>query len=157
MLYAEVGLPARPDAYDVPGVQRDLAKIAFNVLLFHDDPATAPQAVLRSARREGFHEFELRDAMDLLAQLRARHAPIDDYFYKGHALALQYEDSCIAEDIMFSLIRGGIPFIPVHDSFIVPKRHESALGHHMNEAYCKHVGQHPIIKRKEAPAPGTTS
>lgn len=157
ILYAKVGLPARPDAYDVPGIDRDLAKIAFNVLLFHDDPATAPQAVLRSARRGGFHEFEYKDAMDLLAQLRASHAPIDDYFYKGHALALQFEDSCIAEDIMFSLIRDDIPFIPVHDSFIVPARYEPALGSHMNEAYCKRIGQFPIIKRKVAPAPGDAS
>lgn len=157
MLYAKVGLPACPDAYDVPGIDRDLAKIAFNVLLFHDDPATAPQAVLRSARREGFHVFEYKDAMDLLAQLRAKHGPIDSYFFKGHSLALQYEDSCIAEDIMFSLIRNGIPFIPVHDSFIVPARYESALGFHMNEAYSKRIGQCPIIKRKAAPVAGAAS
>lgn len=156
MLHAEVGLPARADAYELPGVPRDLAKAAFSVLLFHDREGTAPHAMFNSAKDKGF-EITYEDGRKILAMMRAHHPAIENYFFKGHSLRLQYKDSCIAEEIMFSLIRDGIPFIPIHDSFVVPKRHESALGHYMNEAYCKHVGQPPIIKRKEAPAPGSTS
>jgi len=156
MLHAEVGLPARADAYELPGVPRDLAKAAFSVLLFHDREETAPHAMFKSAKDKGF-DITYGEGKRILAMMRAHHPAIEDYFFKGHSLRLQYKDSCIAEDIMFSLIRDGIPFLPIHDSFVVPKRHESALSHHMNEAYCKHVGQFPIIKRKEAPAPGTTS
>lgn len=147
LLYAREGLPACNDAYALPGniSDRDVVKIAMSVLLFHDNEKTAPNAVLLSAKQNG-HAIKFDEAKSLLAALREKHGPIAKYFHKGFALSLQHEDSCIAEEIMLNLIKQGIPFIPIHDSFVVPERHEAELRRQMTEVYRKRTGQLPIIK-----------
>ena len=50
----------------------------------------------------------------------AAYKPIADMFFSGHGNCLQYNDSCIAEQVMLKFARQeDAPFLPVHDSFIM--------------------------------------
>ena len=61
-------------------------------------------------------------------------------------LQAQYLDSCVAEDVMLSLLKLGITCLPIHDSFIVTVSHYSILEKQMYESYQKVMGAPIAIK-----------
>ena len=50
---------------------------------------------------------------------------------------MQYEDSCMAEDVLLAGVKENIVTLPVHDPFIVRRQHEDFLRHQMIASFVK--------------------
>jgi hypothetical protein len=44
-------------------------------------------------------------------------------------------DARMAENVLTSLLKKGVPALPIHDSFVVANRHESRLSEAMEMAF----------------------
>ena len=64
---------------------------------------------------------------ELSQRILDKHHAIEDAFYSGQGLRLQYIDSQLAEQVMLHFANKGVPVLPVHDSFIVAAQHEQEL------------------------------
>jgi hypothetical protein len=139
--------PAHP-AYDPKKepyrTRRSLFKTAFNAIL-NDDTG-----------RFRFEEADLATARHLGLTLRAirqtlfrKHPLLKQVAGTGVGLDLQFIDSQIAEHTMIILMRQGIPCLPVHDSFIVPRHQASQLIKAMRGAFRAATGHDPALKDVE--------
>ena len=70
-------------------------------------------------------------------------------FFKGYGGLLQYEDSCMAEDVLLAGVKENIVTLPVHDSFIVRRQHEDFLRHQMIASFVKRWGRKPKINESD--------
>lgn len=83
---------------------------------------------------------------DIVAAFEAQHAPIQKWFQHGRGLRLQAIDAEIADAVLHALAMRGIPCLPIHDSFIVPRSAEAALGEAMILAYDGQLGKRTRVK-----------
>jgi len=149
LLYAKAEATLDGDAYTIEGVERPIAKRAFNIIINALNYRSALGAVAAAIRGQfydaddGYDYFDgdiyqdetaCREAKSLIAALKARHRPIGQYFHTGVGLRLQYMDSVMAGNVMRSLRKQGIVLVPVHDSFIVQFANEGQCREAMNEA-----------------------
>jgi hypothetical protein len=74
------------------------------------------------------------------------HPVMRDVFATDIGLQAQYLDSCVAEDVMLSLLAYGITCLPIHDSFIVTASHYSILEKQMYESFNKVMGAEIAVK-----------
>lgn len=119
LVYALFGRWPDGDAYDVPGIERSLAKRAFNILINAESLRGAYGAIrkhLKIARPSG-----------IVRAIRQRHASIAPAFHSGTGIILQRHDSEIAMTVLKLLARDGITALPIHDSFVVQARHALTL------------------------------
>jgi hypothetical protein len=72
---------------------------------------------------------------ELLNLLYSKHSNIKHYIKQKVGLKLHFEDSSIADSIMSFCSSRGIVVLPVHDSFLVIKRHEDQLIQIMTRAF----------------------
>ena len=121
LIYARAEKRLNGDAYTLPGWDRSVAKRAFNILINAPNYQAALGAVAAECNGDRHR------AAGLIQDLRDRHAPIATHFHTGVGLELQNQDAEMARGIMARLSRQGIGTLPVHDSFIVKRRHEAAL------------------------------
>ncbi|EPO2880110.1 hypothetical protein ACT7SV_001175 [Vibrio cholerae] len=77
----------------------------------------------------------IEDCSSVIRLIKKTNQQIIDWFTGNKAAKLQNLDSRIAEHIMLSLVKLNIPFLCIHDSFIVPKQHTKALISAMGEAW----------------------
>ncbi len=56
---------------------------------------------------------------DLRQRILNTHKPIQHLFFSGIGNRLQFEDSCIAENVMLQFQKMDAPTLPVRDSFIM--------------------------------------
>lgn len=144
--YAIAGLPA--------GVDRELVKRAFAQLLNGTDKTKRAPAGCAERLPKGISWARL------LRIVEAHHVPASNWLRCQRGLELQAIDSDIAATVVHFLALRGIPCLPVHDSFIVPRRHERTLGETMILAYQGQVGRHttapgmPAIKGWSSPSIG---
>lgn len=93
--------------------------------------------------------FNRRDYPDDLPDLKATykmfkeyHADIADLFCSNNiGLKLQRWDSSIAESVVDTMTRAGVPVLVVHDSFICSKKEEAFLYDTMIKAYHYHASR----------------
>ncbi len=85
----------------------------------------------------------------LLCRAKLAHPDIADDIGSGKGRMLQNLDSRIADAILTSLMAENIPALPVHDSFIVPQRHENRLRELMIGEYEKVLKFKPAITKKK--------
>jgi hypothetical protein len=155
MLYAERGLTSPDDAYEVDRFTRDDGKIAFNVAVNDGRGRGGLIATLLYRRRKidprtGLPRWTLgpKETAELVDGMLAKHAPIADALGTGAGRRLMNLDSRIALDVLKGCERAGIAALPVHDSFIVPARHESKTAEIMEEAFARvFKGSKPCIVR----------
>ncbi len=164
LAYAECGLPPPAEPYGVPGFERDLVKIAFNILLnssgrpgarheIASKPAMAHALLgVRRYDHESLVDFGRRlaaadpryaqraslTADQLIKALLEKHAPISAMFFTGAGARLQRRDSDIAEAVMAAMRRQGVAVLPIHDSFLAPASKAHLLEEAMIEAAEKH-------------------
>ncbi|KRB64681.1 hypothetical protein ASE07_27820 [Noviherbaspirillum sp. Root189] len=69
-----------------------------------------------------------------------------EFFYQGHGLTLQFEDSQIMESILTRATSIKTPVLPVHDSVICPVESIEQIMTIMEEAYKKIVGFEPNLE-----------
>ncbi len=109
----------------VPGANsdsdiRDLAKKTFLALLNSESLRTLEPKNF-SSDRYGMTKAEFR------RQVIAAFPMLPGVFGSGIGVKLQREDSELAERVMSPFIEEGIPILPIHDSFIVARRHVNKL------------------------------
>lgn len=131
LIYRLAGGKPDGDAYDLPGRDRSLCKVAFNVMVNAKPRTSALKAVAQRIGGKG----ALKKATDIVEALEARHASIADFFHSGIGLRLQNVDADMAERTVLRLRKQGIPSLPIHDSFIVRERDREPLLEAMNDAF----------------------
>lgn len=148
LLYAQQGLPIPADCYDVPMFDRDHIKLALVILINANTLQAAALTLAASIENidrenDGFEllgksdkptALHLKHAHSLIKAVKARHKPIQDSFHSGVGVRLQNIDANIAEAVWWTMCQRGIVVLPVHDSFIVQKRHADMLKALMIEA-----------------------
>jgi hypothetical protein len=150
MLFHRAGVRLDFDPYCVPGLDgpfvRELGKRTFNRLI-NKKSAKSGMSVTMNGRKE--HRYQLPKGVSFRAYFRQfvqRLEPIAQWFGTGVGLELQREDSDLAVAIIARMERSNITVLPVHDSFIVPKRYSGDLKEAMREAYKDKYGFYPEIK-----------
>lgn len=119
------------DAYTLTGWDRKLCKRAFNILL---NAPTYQEALGAIASRIGEPNARSQAAR-LIADVKARHAAVARFFHSGVGLLLQAVDADMAEAVLIRLLRQGVVALPIHDSFIVARRHEGTLREAMEASF----------------------
>lgn len=142
LCYALDGQPLAPevDPYAIPGLEgtvlRDLAKRGYNQLL-NGTKATYKAPPGCAGRLPPGMTWN-----QLLQQIEAHHRPIAHWLRCQRGLELQAIDAGIAEQVLSFLAYRGIPCLPVHDSFILARRHEEVLGETMMLAWHGQIRKH---------------
>lgn len=147
--------PHDPYEIDGPATSDIIRKVAKKLLLVMVN-AKRGEAVKKAWvwHRDRYDNFtkEERDkimALDIdevIAKIKKHNKSIASYFSSNEGIRLQYEDSMIAERVMMTLSKQGILSLPVHDSFVVQKRHGTALQQAMKDAFMQRFGVEPKIK-----------
>lgn len=152
-----IGDPYQLDDYLHTKVMRKVAK---NALLVMINAKTEKQAL--GALRKKFipsmknsditldaSDHTFLDSLDMKAVMRAianKHLAISKYLFAGVGRELQNKDAQIAEMIMIKLLKNGIPCLPIHDSFIVPRRADAILLEAMREEFKNVFRVYPFIE-----------
>jgi hypothetical protein len=84
--------------------------------------------------------------LSLLQRVKETHNQIAGYINSGAGCKFQNLDSRITEAILVRMTDMGIPCLPVHDSYIVPRQHEDRLRDVMVGEYKAVLGFEPVIK-----------
>ena len=83
---------------------------------------------------------------ELKTAILKAHQPIAHHFFTGIGNRLQYEDSCLAEDVMLSFAKIDAPALPVHDSFIMHRGYGGELEEKMRKAFFERYGRNIPVK-----------
>ena len=135
-----------------PRKLREAAKIGFGQLVASDPdmrPIRRPEHKHLFPTASGYTAF--------LAELETAWSAIGPWLRSGRSLELQFIESGITDSIIAALTEQGIPCLPIHDSFIVPRSAEVTLGRLMREVYGDRLAQrtnvvaHPLIKGWSSP------
>ena len=140
LLYAKIGLPMPfDDPYsleNMPTGTREVVKRSLLTIINAKDRKSALQSIRKQIREKKFTLPKgINKIEEIIAPFEDKHKPISEYFFSGQGVYLQKLDSQIAEHIMLTLAKKGIPALPLHDSFIVSHHHEKALKIIMHEAF----------------------
>lgn len=151
MLRAGKGLSPVEDAYFIPEFSekndRQLVKIAAQVILNCTNDSKVLSAFHRGVRSEG-RKCAPEKAREIISAISKMHGCLSEYFGTGVGLKLQRTDSDICARILLALAHKSIPCVPVHDSFIVARRHAGTLAKIMRDKYVDAIGQEPVLKHK---------
>lgn len=153
MLYHQEGNDYKEDPYDAFGgtkEERKLYKLATLAMVNAEDEKHAVKGIRDILRKEDGIKFKLTNAdlEPLIERFKEVHPDISKYLCSDVGCELQNKDSVITDAILTRLTDDGVPCLPVHDSYIVPARHEDLLRQAMVEEYEKVMGYQPQIDRK---------
>ncbi len=125
--HLEIG---REDAYNrvLDGQHRDIVKEAFNAMIQASTPLQNCPSDLN------LDPIEM-SWPELKAKFLNAHKPIAHLFFTGLGNKLQFEDSCIAENVMLHFTKMNAPALPVHDSFIMHYAYGGELEEAMRRAF----------------------
>ncbi|QEG40783.1 hypothetical protein [Roseimaritima ulvae] len=82
---------------------------------------------------------------EVVAAVVSRHRPIEDSFCDDVGMRLMRIDSDIAMEVFDHFAQLGVPCLGVHDSFIVPAKHERTLREVMTNFYAAKLGFEPEL------------
>lgn len=153
MLYHQEHNDYQEDPYNAFGgskEERKPYKLATLAMVNAPDEKTAVKAIRDLLRGEDGIKFKLTNANiePLIERFKEVHTDISKYLCSDVGCELQNKDSVITDAILTRLTDDGVPCFPVHDSYIVPARHEDLLRQAMVEEYEKVMGYQPQIDRK---------
>jgi hypothetical protein len=86
----------------------------------------------------------------IIKAFEKKHEAIKNWFFTGKGVELQYWDSQIAVEILLTLVKEGVPCLPLHDSFIVSEPQENGLRGVMSKAFHKVTGRYPKMDAKDS-------
>jgi hypothetical protein len=150
MLYHMEGIDYRDDPYraicDRPD-ERKIYKLVQLIAITAEDESAAIKAIRDQLRKNGVWE-ELTDEriLERLGRFKEGHPAIGKFLNTGIGLRLQNLDGKITDRVLTAMTQEGIPCLPVHDSYIVPRPHRELLDEVMSEAYEEVMGFQPVIK-----------
>lgn len=142
LLFARVGGALDYDPYTVPGYPREVGKDWFMRLL--NQTESKGGGYIKRAKDVALPPGIT--AEEYTRRFKQHLAPICHFFGKGMGLTLQCEDSELALAVLDTLAGQGIVAMPIHDSFIVKRRHEETLRSTMIECFRQIYGFDPVIK-----------
>lgn len=135
---------AGDDPYLIEGFDRDLVKVAFNIMLNRKGSSKTESAVSTISYELNIDKHA---AKDLEAEILKLHGKISKYFNTGIGLKLQRLDSDIAISVIDYFIHNlKRPIIGVHDSFIVSVRDTESLILLMADYYKEHVNSGTVMR-----------
>jgi hypothetical protein len=160
MLYHLGGMDYRDDPYlafvESPN-ERPIAKLLLTCSLNTGSEERAIEAARNELdRAKAYHERhpdqpdrlilpEGKSLRGLMDRMRAVHRPIlSRLFVPRTGVELQRLDSEIACDILEHCTACGIVCLPIHDSFLVPRRHATELREAMEFFYQERLGHAPV-------------
>lgn len=118
LLYKKIGKKSPPDVYlyDKTDHNRSIAKtLMVTMLNFRAKPNRSEGQI----RRDVIKATKLKDDYDVIKEIlisvERHHEPINDYFYAGYGLSLQFQEAEIMRKIMKACMKQGIPILPCHD------------------------------------------
>lgn len=148
IIYAlkKTALDPAVDVYDIglahwqgkEDVRRPMIKQAFNA--FINDAKGNYQLSPLAINVIGCNTNTLKD------KIINTHPVMADVFATDIGLEAQYYDSCVAEDVMLSLLALGVTCLPIHDSFIVTASHYAILEQQMQLSFKKIMGADIQVK-----------
>lgn len=150
LLYMQEGIDYSrygKDGYTLPDYgddkkTRDMFKLLLLAMLSSGSQKSARAALQNDINfNRSDYPDDIPDLKQVVEDFTEYHKPIEKHFYTKVGLEVMYKDSVIAESIMRRMMVHGIPVLPVHDSFICPKKHTDLLQEVMLEAYRLHVPQ----------------
>ena len=130
LLYAAFGKMLPCDAYTLDGLDRNIGKVAFQMLLNCRSPRQAELALSNQLIADGYSSDRANAdklARRVLKKLNALHRPVQSAFYQIVGRRLQRIDSDLMLRVMDRCSHLGICGLPVHDSLIVPEAHEAVV------------------------------
>lgn len=153
LLFVRVGPIPDMDPYAVPEIEgdqiRDLGKRTFQRLLNNTSTRSGAGISLRAGAGDNALLPPGLKFSAYLSRFKNRLAPISQWFGTGEGMSLQREDSDLAIRILDHMDQAGVLTLPIHDSFIVQRRHESLLRKAMEHAFEQRYGVTPPIKGSE--------
>lgn len=124
ILYAEIGAHMPNDCYELTGWPRKLVKVAMLTLInaptIHKARHSIAHNDLMADRAEPGSQEALREADQLIKDIKRLHKPIAKSFHSDAGARLMSIDATLAETVMNIMLAQGIVVLPVHDSFLVP-------------------------------------
>lgn len=150
LLYRRAKADCPHDPYIVEGWEtpkmRKLGKRTFNRLLNRLEENPSKRLHIKAA--PGDRELMPRSLpfKSYLSSFVSGLEPVHPWLGTGAGIQLQREDSLLALHVLKAMEAGGIPVLPIHDSFIVPIENEAELHTAMVNA-CHHYGLEPRISR----------
>ena len=137
ILYKKEGIELSQDPYDLLLAPRSINKLTMNIML----NSKSFEECLTACRKNSkilMKDISCKTMTAYLKKIEDTHRVIKKYFYTGEGIRLQKIESDIAEDIMFNLIKyHQVVCLPVHDSFVVARRHLGLLVEQMNKSSMK--------------------
>lgn len=154
ILYAQAGIPLDGDPYDITGFKRDEIKLG---LLIAINASTEKGAVRALGKKLAEAETppsvyaerrHLARARQVLEAITTRHAAIEEWFWTGAGLRLQFEEAEVIAGVMKATRRKGIVCLPVHDEIIVSRgRSASLVQDFMIEEWSNRFGTFPVVSQ----------
>lgn len=129
MLYNMEGLNAPDDCYALEGFSREDVKAVMLVSLNADSEGKA----IRALQYEQGIPADV--SQEIIVALRKAHKPLQKYLFKDSWRLLQYQDSCLADDILKTSTALGLPLLPIHDSFVSEAVHGGAVRDVIHQSY----------------------
>lgn len=153
------GAPVPEDCYAVPGYERDLLKLAMMRMINNNTRKAAIRSIMLGINEENdkrerkgrklLPTLTEGEAEKMVTALEELHNPIAEWLYnKDHCYLLQSLEGEIATDIALTLMKQDIVCLPVHDSFIVQRKHTDTLHNQMKDSYFKYLNNYPTIDTK---------
>lgn len=153
LLYRMNGLEVpEGDLYDIPEVagskeMRKVVKLVFLVALNAKNRKASIALGVKELEARGIEiEYPSDFIRGVINSLLKKHHLLRPYLFKGQGVILQYEDSKLSERILLRLGKAGILALPIHDSFVVQKKHEAELRVAMIEEYQSLFSDTPVIE-----------
>jgi hypothetical protein len=132
------------DPYLLGGFKRADVKLATNIAL---NARTARSACLAIANELGRGFGVQAYACKLLDAVKAAHPLLTNDFGSGAGLGLMASEALIAQEILRTMMRLGVPCLPIHDSFVVPRPKVDLLVDEMVRVFTEQTGQRPSLKK----------
>lgn len=134
LLYAQKKLQLEGDPYNL-GDKNTLPRSIIKLLVLACLNESSKLSILTLFHKE--HNLSKKLVSDTIKLILAKHSLIEDMFFKKDlSLKLQNKDSEIAERVMLCFIDQTMaPILPIHDSFIVQRKHQPILEKIMRETY----------------------
>ena len=158
LLYARKGIDfwtgGHGDPYTVPDpifpdYNRQLGKLMMLYCINANDEKKAFAALNNQLRNNAKPALKLANFREHFQQLRDKHQTIDEFFFTGVGLELQFTDSQIAESVIETFTDQEKVVLSLHDGFVVQEEDEELLCDAMDSAFSKITGLKTVRHKSE--------
>jgi len=131
-------------------INRKIVKLAINIMFNSLDERKAMGAINQEINQRKTDEYSLGTARNVMDRVYKAYPAFTDLFCKGdgYGSVLQNHDSELASDVLRAMIKHNVPCLPVHDSFLVERKHEQLLIQTMADCFRERFNVSGLIPLK---------